>query len=764
MKNQSASAVSALYRHSPLIILFALVTFFWWPALWHEQIILHQDAGHFSQSLLIWQHQSLFSGRELLWDSGIYGGHPLFAESQGGFANPLNILCAFLFDPLYGMGVLHWLSMLLSGLGAYCLAQCLGIRVWPALFASLAVVFSGSWIEFQYNATVTGALTWLPWFLASVEYWLQKPTLRRSVLMAIAAALMIFAGYPHIAYGAAIYVVVQLIALVAQSSTRRELWAVRRDFIRFGSVAVVLAIGLAAVQLLPLLELISQSHRKDGVTLPFAGLIPLSSYFKSLLIFNTDPKNSTMIIGNLGSGLTAMLAVAVIFAKLNPRVFAHVLAAIALFNLGIEYQSPLFKLVYELKLIPGLNSFRIMHPFFPLAIIGLAIAAAYVLDNFAAITQRIAQSKTLRLCVGAYMLLCIALVIYYYDPILSVFNQVEALIFIALAGALILCRKNRLIPVLAVVLYAAGVLLYRTAMFDFYDRSALTPPSTIGSVHQDPDYKDFKSTVVLDAGVFAIMPPNEPKLEKHYQRFLSSLAPFPTITLGIASIDGTLGLPLARRMLSQKYIEAEITGGSSSEAGSRLIDVLGVKYIPLNTPSTTPGLELRHHDESNGIYLYYNTYAKPRLQLYPQATFVDSTETALAELTQSKPGTLILESKTAVDNTSAQPCLKDAATADFELLKATSMHYQVRVSSECPVWLFLADANFPGWQASVDDNPAELYSAQVLGKAVHVPAGEHTIKIDYVPKSFYIGLLATVLSLFIAGLAWLLAKRRSTQA
>lgn len=191
-----SSPTRAWRKHFPLIVLIVLVTYFWWPALWSGQVIVHADAAHHGLSLLSFHSQALLDSRELLWDSGIYGGHPLFAEGQGGFANPLNILCALLFEPTYGIGVFHWLNMLLSGVGVYSLALTLGIRSWAAVFASLATVFSGVWIGFQYNLSVSGALTWAPWLLVSVEYWLDRPTLWRASLMALPAALLIFAGYP----------------------------------------------------------------------------------------------------------------------------------------------------------------------------------------------------------------------------------------------------------------------------------------------------------------------------------------------------------------------------------------------------------------------------------------------------------------------------------------------------------------------------------------------------------------------------------------
>jgi len=140
---------------------------------------------------------------------------------------------------------------------------------------------------------------------------------------------------------------------------------------------------------------------------------------------------------------------------------------------------------------------------------------------------------------------------------------------------------------------------------------------------------------------------------------------------------------------------------------------------------------------------------------------VATPEAALQQLVQSEPGLLVVEGSEVAGSPQEQACETDAGMpARLEVSQATSMHYQMTVSTACPVWLFVADANYPGWQAKVDDVPVELFSAQVLGKAVRVPAGEHHIQIDYIPRSFYIGLSITIGSLVLVFISLLLTLRK----
>ena len=57
----------------------------------------------------------------------------------------------------------------------------------------------------------------------------------------------------------------------------------------------------------------------------------------------------------------------------------------------------------------------------------------------------------------------------------------------------------------------------------------------------------------------------------------------------------------------------------------------------------------------------------------------------------------------------------------------------VAVESETPGYLLLTDAYYPGWTATVDDEPAAVYRADVMFRAVRVPAGDSTVEFRYEP-------------------------------
>jgi hypothetical protein len=75
------------------------------------------------------------------------------------------------------------------------------------------------------------------------------------------------------------------------------------------------------------------------------------------------------------------------------------------------------------------------------------------------------------------------------------------------------------------------------------------------------------------------------------------------------------------------------------------------------------------------------------------------------------------------------------------------------ITTETAGLLVLADLDYPGWSARLDDRPASLLRADGFFRAVAVPAGAHRVEFRYRPLSFLVGsavsILALVATLFV---------------
>ncbi len=86
------------------------------------------------------------------------------------------------------------------------------------------------------------------------------------------------------------------------------------------------------------------------------------------------------------------------------------------------------------------------------------------------------------------------------------------------------------------------------------------------------------------------------------------------------------------------------------------------------------------------------------------------------------------------------------------------------VSTEQSGLVFMADANYPGWEATLDGQPATIYQTNGLFRGLFVSPGEHEIVFHYESSPFRIGLLLTGLALLVVlvGLILLLRQSRRT--
>lgn len=191
-----------------------------------------------------------------------------------------------------------------------------------------------------------------------------------------------------------------------------------------------------------------------------------------------------------------------------------------------------------------------------------------------------------------------------------------------------------------------------------------------------------------------------------------------------------------------------------SSLSSRFLDLLNVKYV-----LTTENIGLPDYTEvyRGEINVYRNDDCLPRAFVVPRGKLVSNGAEALAEMRRPgfDPASVVVLESTSQDEPAAPAVADSTAVATAPSARITSYQAnEVHVSVQSPTagYLVLADSYFPGWQAAINGQSAQLYKADHNFRAVAIAPGESEVVFRYNPFSFKLGGFFSLIS----GLAMLL--------
>jgi len=103
------------------------------------------------------------------------------------------------------------------------------------------------------------------------------------------------------------------------------------------------------------------------------------------------------------------------------------------------------------------------------------------------------------------------------------------------------------------------------------------------------------------------------------------------------------------------------------------------------------------------------------------------------------------------------------AHGDAQLLEYGTSTVRATTSADADGFMVVGDRFDAGWRAWVDGREAPVLRANAVLRAVPVPAGEHTVEMRYEPWWVTLGLVVSLLSLFVVVSAIVLCTRRSRE-
>ena len=303
----------------------------------------------------------IHAGSVPLWNSSLFCGMPLLGAAQAGVLFPLNWF--FLVCPVPLATNLMMLAIyMVAALGAYLFARRSGSSVAGAGLTSLVWQTSAFLVAQIGHTNIAQTAAAFPWLFWALESYGETGDRRRGALLALFVALQCFAGHQQtFAY-----------SLMVAAAYALAMWRIRRapNYL-WSLLLIVVGLALAAVQVIPTLELLRFSLRSAASYDFFTSFsMPrrfLTTFFAPYVVGGGDgtlfrapyvgPSFYAEYVGYVGLATLALATLALILKRDGRTIFWTIVAVIGIvLALGRYAPFDFNRLTYA---VPVLNLFRV---------------------------------------------------------------------------------------------------------------------------------------------------------------------------------------------------------------------------------------------------------------------------------------------------------------------------------------------------------------------------------------------------------------------
>ncbi|WP_161668804.1 YfhO family protein [Kallotenue papyrolyticum] len=805
MKRRRAGGGARLLRHSDGLVALALVALplllFWRVTLGREVFYLH-DVQYYFYPYHKLVADTLRAGDLPLWNPYAFSGMPLLGDGQTAIFFAPNWLFLVL-PPMHALSLIAVLHLGLAGAGMWAYARALGLSRLAALAGALAYMANGFLVARVVHLSIMAGAALIPLVFWSVERLLQRPARGRLVLVAGCLALQLLSGHPQVPIYTALALALYVLVVAAQRWWRARHGAAWLPLLLL-PVAYLLAGGLAAVQLLPWIELARFSPRAAGAGYAFVTAHALRGWDWLLWLFPYGyggPRESwwqalpaTPLPAYLWERLAYVgllplaLALLAVVGRLTWRSVPHssalhdeatgldrrwalLLALVVLVLIAVGAATPVGRLVYALPLIGRLRAYARA---VSVVCFALAALAAYGLDDLRRRRVRRGAVTGVALAlpgvVGGVLLVA---ALTPPPPLTSdappsrvmagqalrwpLPNAFLPLLLALLSAALLLAARRRLTPRLGLLMIALiGIDVFGLALsFNPTTTPAVferVPPS-VRWLRRDQDLFRTASFVVED-----VLPPATAQAQ---------LAISWAMAYGFEEINGFNSLQPRRYtdVLFGPDVE-DVSYGFLGDGrllcpGHTLLSMLNVRYALIQpdtgidprrdcgservAPAERDAFWTRVYSDTN-VAIYRNPQPHPRAYAARWVRSVPDAHAILAALRQPgfDPRLALVEDGLTPAQAAA---LSGPGAARIELRRPDPNALVLEVTSDAPRLIVLSEMWFPGWQATLHGRRVPILRVNYLFRGVVVPAGRHTVEMRYRPLSAQLGVALSGLTL-----------------
>jgi len=244
--SKTIKVLSKLHKNSYFVILFYLLVtiIVFSPIFFSDWKLSKGDA--------VLYNKPIYQQEIQLWNKYIFLGYPGYADPQVATFFPIKVvsqLLKFDFD-IYVLGI-----FIIGSVGTYLFIYLLTSKKLPSVLSGLFVAFSLPLMQHIVHTNLLYSFVFFPWILYSIKAILRFNQKRYFLLLVTSVAFSILAG--HIQISLYIIILASIYTLFSLKIYRAKISRILLIF-----VLIVLGIGLSAVQIVPSLNLYSQTPRE----------------------------------------------------------------------------------------------------------------------------------------------------------------------------------------------------------------------------------------------------------------------------------------------------------------------------------------------------------------------------------------------------------------------------------------------------------------------------------------------------------------------
>ena len=727
----------------------AVLSLLWMLFFWRVFTLTVEDRVIFNQqgdfilhfyAPIAYQVERVQAGELPLWNPYNYAGEPSIANIQNGSFYPPRYLAAALADP-YTFQVYQLETALhywLASVTAFLFLLVSFRRPGLALIGAVLYAYRGYMTGYaMLQASTVATEAWFPLALLGVGLSLGRWRVTGALLAGVACALMLLAGRPQ----AAFYLIAALMAYLTfqvMSQPKRPLAAVIALGWR-GTLIGGVGVGLAAAQLLPMLELtgesfrvIDQTYTDKGSGFAFAELIRLviPGFYGEWSPLYTGLAASLLAVAGLLGG-----------ARRDVVFWAGLLIVTLLLSLGAN------SIVYDFfyAFIPGFDLFRNQERIAALTTLAVVMLALFALDGDLRFGRwfRWLVYGGAGLLALVYGLVSLAVLLGVTLPDASAGTDVLGLL-VTVAGLFALWV--RFAPQMPSRGLAMSLLL-ALIVFDLF---------TVGtrSVNFVPDTPDNRLQLAPEMQPYANIPPDEVLWRVDGAAGLQGRG----ILFDIPDIYGLGAISLAT---PERLYNLPV---------DRLWEVLAVRYITTIDPvrENVPLELLAYERNPSGDTYQILELQDPR----PLAHLVydyrhAEGDAAFARLIMADARVDLREMGVTLNPLPFElPGQRPETSTIDELTIHTPEHLSLTVSTGTDALLTLAMIDYPGWQVTVDGDPVEIVDVYAGLIGVPIRAGDdQRVNVRFVSATVTQGIAVSLgtalLVILLAGWRWMAGRRHT---